>query len=404
MLQTQYTNAQDFCKKEFTQNRFEELVQQYEDAIKALAHRAFETYIEAAFEEFISGKIGKLIKRTSDGKMVTEYRNGYRYIKHGVIGTMALSNIRIPRNRAGGFRPEILKRIRKQVSTIALLISSLYINGISTRKIRRSLERAGIKLPGVSRSTVSRAVRQLVHEYILWINRPITRTFIYIQVDTVYLSTRKLGNSRLGVMIAVGIDDTGHKEVLYFRVVGSEKTIQSDEVFQNLICRGLDIHAVQLVTTDGARGPIHSICALFGEEKLQRCIVHKTENVIAKCPKNLREEVKVKVQRLWNCETLLEAEQYLETIRAEYGAIAPKAIECLYDDRKHIFRYLSFPVSHRKTIRNTNLIERVIREVRRRTKVMDNVMGNEYSLYALMTGIFQEQNERWNKKSHWSRK
>jgi len=65
---------------------------------------------------------------------------------------------------------------------------------------------------------------------------------------------------------------------------------------------------------------------------------------------------------------------------------------------------ISFQLCYRKTIRNTNLIERVIREVRRRTKVMDNVIDNEYSLYALMTGIFQEQNERWKLKSHWSSK
>ena len=404
MLQTQYNDAQDFCKKEFTQNRFEELVQQYEDFIKALVHRSCELYVEEAFEEFIREKIGKHVKRSSDGKMVMEYRNGYRYIKHGIIGTIALSNIRVPRNRAGGFRCEILRDIREQASKIALLISSLYVNGISTRKMKRSFERAGITLPGLSRSNVSRAVRQLVQEYIAWINRPITRKFIYIQIDTVYIRARKLGNTRLGVMIAIGIDEDGHKEVLYFRIVGTEKTIQTDEVFQNLIRRGLDIQAVQLVTTDGSKGPISSICALFGEEKLQRCTVHKTENVVSKCPKNLREEVKAKLHRLWNCETLLEAEQFLETIHAEYSAIAPKAMECLYVDKEHLFRYLQFPVSHRKTIRNTNLIERVIREVRRRTKVMDNVLDNEYSLYALMTGIFQEQNERWNNKSHWSRK
>ena len=214
MLQTQYNYAQDFCKKEFTQNRFEELVQQYEDVIKALVHRTCEIYVEEAFEEFISGKIGKLVKRSSDGEMVTEYRNGYRHIKHGLIGTIALSNIRVPRNRAGGFRCEILKGIREQASKIALLISSLYVNGISTRKIRRSFERAGITLPGLSRSNVSRAVRQLVQEYIAWINRPITRKFIYIQVDTVYIRARKLGNTRLGVMITIGIDEDGHKEVL----------------------------------------------------------------------------------------------------------------------------------------------------------------------------------------------
>lgn len=403
MLQTQCTSTQKYCNKEIKVNRFGQVLQQYEDPIKALAHRTFEVYVEEAFEEFIGGNIGKCIQRARDGKMVREYRNGYRYIKHGVIGTILLSNIRVPRNRAGGFRPEILKQMRKHIGNIALLVSSLYINGISTRKIRWSLERAGITLPGISKSAVSRAVRQLIQEYIEWINRPITQKFIYIQVDTVYISIRKWGHTRLGVMIAIGIDEKGHKEVLYFRI-GTEKTIHSDDVFQNLIRRGLDVNEVQLVTTDGAKGPIHSIIALFGEEKLQRCTVHKTENILKKCPVNLRAELKAKLQRLWNSETRFEAEQYLEAIRKEYSAIAPKAVHCLMEDKEHLLRYLSFPPQHRKTIRNTNLIERVIREVRRRTKVMDDVIDNEYSVYAIMTGIFQEQNERWNKKSHWSSK
>jgi hypothetical protein len=76
MLQTQYNHAQNFCKNEFTQNRFEELMQQYEDFIKALVHRSCELYVEEAFEEFIRGKTGKLVKRSNDGKMVTEYCNG----------------------------------------------------------------------------------------------------------------------------------------------------------------------------------------------------------------------------------------------------------------------------------------------------------------------------------------
>lgn len=401
--QSQFIQQRDFCKEFFTQNRFEEVMQRYEDPMKALVHRALEAYIEEAFKEFIGEKIGKPVIRASDGAVIKEYRNGYRYIKHSMIGTLMLNDIRVPRNRAGGFQPDILVRMRKQVGKIALLITSLYINGISTRKIRRSLEKAGIRLKGVSRSTVSRVVSQLVKEYIEWINRPITRKFIYIQVDTVYISLRKWWYGRVGVMIAIGIDEEGHKEVLYFRI-GTEKTIQSDKVFQNLIERGLDVNAVQLVTTDGAKGPIHSIMTLFGEEKLQRCTVHKTENVLKKCPKSLRLEVKAKLQRLWNCETYLEAEQYLETLHTEFSAKAPRAIQCLMEDKEYLFRYLSFPVCHRKTIRNTNLIERVIREVRRRTKVMDNVIDNEYSLYALMTGIFQEQNERWKLKSHWSSK
>jgi transposase-like protein len=115
------------------------------------------------------------------------------------------------------------------------------------------------------------------------------------------------------------------------------------------------------------------IIALFGEEKLAALCGSKTENILKKCSKK-KGEMKAKLQRLWDCETHLEAQQYIELLCKDYEAIAPKAIACLLSDKDYLFKYLSFPMEHRKAIRNTNLIERVIREVRRRTKVMDNVL------------------------------
>lgn len=166
MLQSKYNQCDYNFKKDFLSSRYEEIVRQYEDPIKAMVHRALEVYIEEAFEEFIGGKIGTYVTRSIDGKEVKEYRNGYRYIKHGLIETLTLEQIRVPRNRAGGFRPGILNRMQEHIYKVALLASSLYINGLSTRKIGRSLDKAGIKLRGLSKSNVSRRVKNLVEEYI----------------------------------------------------------------------------------------------------------------------------------------------------------------------------------------------------------------------------------------------
>ena len=188
MLQPRYTYGENDCNNNLV-SRYEEIVQQYEDPIRAMVHRTLEVYIEKAFEEFIGGNIGKYVNRARDGKKVKEYRNGYRYMKHCSIGMLPLTGIRIPRNRAGGFKPEILRHIREHIGKIAVLVSSLYINGLSTRKIRRSLERAGITLPGVSKSSVSRAVKQLVQEYIAWINRSISFHYDNLwwrEITTVY--------------------------------------------------------------------------------------------------------------------------------------------------------------------------------------------------------------------------
>jgi len=99
MLQPTYTYEENDCNNNLLVSRYEEIAQQYEDPIRAMVHRTLEVYIEKAFEEFIRGNIGKYVHRAGDGKIVKEYRNGYRYMKHCSIGMLPLTGIRIPRNR-----------------------------------------------------------------------------------------------------------------------------------------------------------------------------------------------------------------------------------------------------------------------------------------------------------------
>lgn len=138
----------------------------------------------------------------------------------------------------------------------------------------------------------------------------------------------------------------------------------------------------------------------FGEEKLQRCVIHKTRNIIEKTPLALRDELKAKLGRLWNQPSLLDAQEFLKQMKEEYSAKAKKAMDCLAEDEDSLLRFYNFTESHRKTIRNTNLIERVIRETRRRTKVIDRI-DNEFTCYRILMGVIREQNVRWAHKSHW---
>src|SRR5271169_1346566 len=401
MLTEQYARQLEECNEKKDQSRFEELLQNYEDPVRATVHRVLEEYVEGAFREFMGDRSGAVVERTSDGKPIKDYRNGYRTVKQVPVDTLLLQNFKMPRNRAGGFKTELIKRFRRRAGRLAELALELYVNGVSTRKVRRSFERLGVKASGLSKSTVSAISKDLIKEYLKWSNRPIRREFAYLQVDTVYIRVRKSSKRKVGTMIVIGIREDGHKEVLHF-TIGTESARHFDEVLQSLIKRGLDINLIRLVTTDGAKGPIKSIGDHFGPKVLQRCTVHKTENIIEKCPTNLRDELKAKLQRLFNMPSRLEAEKYMDILRAEYEHIAARAIECLCEDREDLLRYFGFPDEHRKTIRNTNLIERVIREVRRRTKVMDS-LDNEYGCYGILMGIVREQNERWSKRSHWKK-
>ncbi len=401
MLQEQSNIALPEINEKKVEPRFNELVQQYEDPIRATVHRLLEEYVQKSFIEFMGNRIGNEFYRESDEKVIRDYRNGYRTVKQLTIDTQVLENFKIPRNRSGGFKSDIIIKSKRRAGKFAELALELFVNGVSTRKVRRAFNKAGIKISGLSKSTVSSITKDLIQEYLNWINRPITNRFIYLQADAVYIKVRKNSKKRVGTLIIIGIREDGYKEVLHF-TLGSESEANFDEALQSLIHRGLDIDSVELITLDGAKGPISSARVHFGENKLQRCLVHKNKNILEKAPKNLRDEIKAKLNRLWNMSTRLEAEEYLKRLKEEYCDIARNAMKCLFEDKEDLFRFFNFPANHRKTIRNTNLIERVIREVRRRTKVMDT-LDNEYGCYGILMGVVREQNERWSHKSHWKK-
>ena len=399
MLSPQSITTSSEINQKTDKSRFEELMTSYEDPVRATVHRLLEEYVEKAFSEFMEGRTAAVVSRASDGKPTMDYRNGFRDIKQVPIDTMLLQGFRVPRNRAGGFRPDILPRMKRRAGRLASLALELFVHGMGTRRVRRAFERVGVKVSGLSKSTVSEISKDLLKEYLTWINRPITRRFEYLQVDGVYVTIRKSSPRKAGTIMVIGITGDGHKEVLHF-TLGTESEKHFDEVLQSLMSRGLDVKQVKLVTADGDKGPINSIVSHLGRDKLQRCVLHKTRNILEKCPKNIHDELKAKLSRLWNQSSRLNAERYIEKLRDEYEAIAPRSMECLLEDKEDLLRFFGLPDRHWKTIRCTNLIERVIHEVRRRTKVMETI-DSEMGCYGIVMGVVREQNERWSKRSHW---
>lgn len=389
--------------QDFNQNsipgRIDELLARYEDPVRAIVHRILEEYVERCFTEFMGSRVGAELPRSTDGKLVKEYRNGSRKVKQAVIDTLVLNDFRIPRSRAGGFQTDILVKLKHKAGIFAKLALEMFVGGMSTRKVRRPFEQIGINISGLSKSTVSEITKELLQEYIRWINRPIRQAYDYIIVDGVYVTIRKSSPRKAGTLMVIGITNGGQKEVLHF-TLGTESERHFDEVLQNLIRRGLKTESVKLVIADGSKGPINSIVKHFGKAKLQRCTVHKTRNIIDKCPKNLQDELKARINRIWNQTSRLEAERYIDVLVEEYGDVARRAIDCLLEDKDDLLNFYGMPSSHWKTIRSTNLIERVIHEVRRRTKVMCTI-DSEKGCYGIVMGVVREQNIRWGKRSHW---
>ena len=193
-------------------SRLEELISMYENPVRAIVHGLLEQYVKEEFEAFIGPRIGQLVTRESDGQEVRDYRNGNRIIKQVIVDTLALENFQVPRNRAGGFRSTILERSRRYAGRFATLALELFINGVSTRKVRRSFQKAAMNISGLSKNSVSRISEDLRKEYLKWANRPIKEKFKYLQADAVYIRVRQKSPRKPGTLMIIGIQENGQND------------------------------------------------------------------------------------------------------------------------------------------------------------------------------------------------
>lgn len=385
--------------KNLEESRFNKLVTHYGNEVKAVVHSLLEQYTNDAFIEFMEGRTGIEVPRESDGKIIIDYRNGFREVKQLMVDTMSLQNFQVPRNRAGGFKHPILQRMSNRAGKFANLAKELFINGVSTRKVRRAFEKAGVKISGLSKSSVDRITRELMTEYMAWVNRPLKKTFDYLFIDALYIKARENGGVRAGTIVFVGMGSDGYKETLHF-TLGSEKEVNFSEALQFMAKRGLNLKAIKSVIVDGAGGLLNSIIDNFGDYKIQRCTVHKMENILNCCPKNLRPELKAKLNRLWNQSSKIDARRFYKQICDEYSLIAEKAIECLTKDIDSLLKFYDFPESHWKAIRTTNIIERLNREIKRRTKPM-GILDTKDGIFRIVMGVIREYQTTWDSRCHW---
>jgi len=380
---------------------FSYYLEKYREPVRAAVHFGIQCMIFEEFENFMEDRIGMDFIRGD--KIIKDYRNGYRTRESISTSVGPLEDLRIPRNRLGGFVPAAIPRKKRVYDQMAELVTSLFINGVATRGIRRAFQRVYNKcLPGISNERVSNITRSLIEDYNKWIKRPIQKEFTFLIADAIYLSLKRGTKSREALLSVIGITDEGQKEFLFFQFGGTEKSTSYDEIFLNLKNRGLNFKNVKNITIDGSPGLISSAISHFGEKKVQRCTVHKTENILDKVSDEYKAEVKGFLNRIWNSQSKSEAIRKIKDFAETYSEKFPGAVACLIQDKDSLLRYYNFPSYTWKSVRNTNLIERSFKEVRRRTKPMD-ILSSEDGALKIIFGIVENINVRWERKSHWKK-
>mgnify|MGYP000870750937 CR=1 FL=1 len=297
----------------------------------------------------------------------------------------------IPQVREGGFYPSALEKGMRSERALVAALAEMYVQGVSTRKVKAITE----ELCGVEISTmqVSRATAQLDEVLQEWRERPLGEV-TYLYVHARYEKIREAGQVRdAAVLVSTGITPAGERQVLGVSVSLSEHETHWKAFLKGLKDRGM--HGVQLVISDDHTGLGAARRSVLGSVPWQRCQFHLQQNTGAYVPKvAMRYEVAADIRSMFNAPDRSTAETFLQAAIRKYAKSAPRLSAWLEENLAEGFTVFDFPIEHRRSIRTTNSLERINREIRRRTKVV-GIFPNEASCLRLISALLMEISEEW---------
>jgi len=305
-------------------------------------------------------------------------------------------NLKVPKVRGltpgtEPFYPSSLERGLRSERALKLAIAEMYVQGVSTRKVAEiTKELCGTE---VSSQQVSRAAKLLDDELEAWRTRTLGE-HTYVVLDARYEKVRHGGKVvSVALFIAVGIDVEGKRTVLGVSVSLSEAEVHWRNFLQGLVKRGL--HGIKLITSDNHGGLKAARQAVFSGVAWQRCQFHLQQNATAYVPRlEMRPKVAADIRAIFNAQDLEEAQRLLARTVEAYRESAPKLATWMEENIPEGLSVFALPLSHRRLMRTSNMLERLNREIKRRTRVA-TIFPNEESLLRLATAILVEVSEEW---------
>lgn len=360
-----------------------ELLSTDQDLLRGLMKQALEQVLEAEMLEALGACKGE----RSEGRL--GYRSGY--YGRSLITRVGKLELRVPQDRQGRFRTEVFARYQRSEKALVHAVMEMYIQGVSTRKVKAITE----ELCGheFSASTVSEIVRKLDEELEAFAHRRLAEEYPYLILDARYEKVRESGTVRSqAVLVAIGINREGRRCVLGVELANRESTTSWKDLLLGLRQRGL--RGVEFVVSDDHAGLRRAIGEVLTEATWQRCYVHFLRNALDYLPRKGDDDCLMELRWLYDRRDLEEARRDLAAWLGKWTPRYPKLCLWVEENIDSTLSFYRLPREHHKHLKSTNMLERLMEELKRRTLVV-RIFPNHESCLRLVRALAVEIHENW---------
>jgi putative transposase len=353
------------------------------DSLRAVVRAVMQEMLEAEMTDALGAEKSER----------TPARLGYRagYYTRTLVTRVGKLELRVPQDRDGRFSTELFERYQRSEQALVATLAEMYVQGVSTRKVKAITE----ELCGhsFSASAISAINKRLDESLAAFAQRPLTEPFPYLILDARYEKVREGGIvPSQAVLIAVGIDWDGRRQILSVEMANRESRSSWKEFLLGLRARGL--HGVELVVADDHAGLRAAIREVLAEAAYQRCYVHFLRNALDYLPRKADDDCLQELRWLYDRRSVEEARRDLAAWIAKWGTRYPRLVAWVEETLEETLTFYRLPRQHHKHLKSTNMLERLNEEIRRRTYVV-RIFPNAASCCRLVRALAVEMHENW---------
>ena len=377
------TRKQDSAKARITAEDLKQMLAEEGDLLKTIIEQTVQQVLEAEMEEVLQA--GKSER--------SEQRLGYRsgYYSRTLVTRVGKIELRVPQDRQGRFRTEVFERYQRSEKALVAAMLEMYVQGVSTRKVKSITE----ELCGheFSSSSVSRIVKSLDEELEKFAQRRLEEPYPYVILDARYEKVREDGAVRSqAVLVAIGINWEGRRNVLAVELAHRESLSSWRELLVSLRQRSLQ--GVEFVVSDDHAGLRRAIQEVLPEAVWQRCYVHFLRNALDYLPRKADDDCLQELRWIYDRRDAQEARRDLAAWLLKWGKRYAKLCAWVEENIEETFSFYRLPRQHHKNLKSTNMLERLMEELKRRTLVV-RIFPNAAACLRLVRALAVEIHENW---------